>query len=138
VPYPGNDLGYTTLFTEASSEIMAKLSIWASLRAEKTGTKSFNIADTAKPATVKEGWSAITKVFGLEGVCPSNNPDHLKPGEYITKHGHVLEDHGVKPGLVFKGEHLDMYGFWTTFDRQLSLDNVKSVGFEEELDPTES
>lgn len=71
----------------------------------------FNIADQARPSSMSERWSAIAKYFGLEGVGPGvDGKGGLKPGEYIEKHKHVLEEWGGKGSGVFKAEALDEYG----------------------------
>ena len=85
---------------------------------------------------MSERWPALASYFGLEGTGPVDDPNLLKPGEYINKHRKVLEQYGVKSLDVFKGDFLDTYGYYLTFDRQLSLDRARSAGFSEEIDPT--
>lgn len=85
-----------------------------------------------------ERWPRICNYFGLEGVGPSEDPSTLRPGEYTKKHLHVLEELGLKANAVFKGDFLDTYGYYLTFDRQLSLDKARSAGFSEEIDPNSS
>jgi len=139
VPFPGTEEGYTCLFNEASAEIIAKFAIWASLHPDKAGGgQLFNIANQAKPESMRERWPAIVKHFGLEGVGPVDDPSILKPGQYVQKHKHVLEEHGIKPNEVWKGAFIDYYGYHLTVDRYLSLDKARSVGFTEEIDPTSS
>lgn len=99
------------------------------------------MADTARPSSKIERWPAIAAYFGLEGVGPvENDPNVLKPGAYIKKHQHVLEEaqHGNKSTLVFKPDFLDAYGYRLNFDRQMSLDKARSAGFTEEVDPISS
>lgn len=138
VPYPGSENGFKSLYNEASSDIIAKFSIWAALHAEKTRGQIFNIADQAKPSSMVERWPALAAYFGLEGVGPSDDPSVLKPGEYVAKHREVLEKNGIKGNPVFKGHFLDTYGWYLSFDRQMSLDKARSVGFTEEIDPNSS
>ena len=139
VPFPGVQSGYDSLFNDASADIIAKFSIWASLHPETCGGGNlFNIADQARPSRMSERWPAITKHFGLEGVGPLPDGDGkkaLKPGEYIELHKDVLEKWGGKGSRVFKAEALDEYGYHFTFDRQMSLEKVRGVGFEEEIEP---
>ena len=88
---------------------------------------------------MSERWPAIAKWFGLEGVWPDvNAEDALKPGEYMEKHKSVLEERGGNGSRVFKAEYLDGYGYHFSFDRQMSLEKVRKVGFEEEIDPNTS
>jgi hypothetical protein len=62
----------------------------------------------------------------------------LKPGEHIKQRQQVLKEHYVSNNEVFKADFLDNYGYYLTFDRQLSLDKARSAGFSEEIDPTSS
>lgn len=89
---------------------------------------------------MSELWPALAGYFGLQGVGPVDEGDTsvLKPGEYIRAHEHVLEDRSGKRNPVFQAGFLDSYGYYLTFDRQLSLDKAREAGFEEEVDPTRS
>lgn len=115
--------------------MIAKFSIWASLHPDKSGGgEIFNIADQEKPTSMSERWPALAAYFGLEGVGPDPNAQ-VKPGEYLNENRGVLEKAGVKVSEVFKGCYLDNYGYYLTFDRYLSLEKARSVGFKEEKDP---
>ncbi|KAJ7499912.1 hypothetical protein FB451DRAFT_1074226 [Mycena latifolia] len=139
VPYPGTEAGYNSKFNDASSEIIAKLAIWASLHPEKSAGQLFNIADRAAPSTMRERWPAFAAYFGLVGVGPpAPDASMLKPGEYALKHQDILKAQCKKPNNVTGAAFLDRYGSSLNFDRQLSLDKIRALGFEEELDPTES
>lgn len=139
VPFPGLESAYTSLYNEASADIIAMFSIWAALHPNKTGGgQVFNIADEARPSRMSERWPALANYFGLEGTGPMDDPNTLKPGDYIKKHQHVLEEHAARRNKVFKADFLDSYGYYLNFDRQLSLDKARSVGFSEEIDPTSS
>ncbi|KAL8640211.1 MAG: hypothetical protein Q9228_002844 [Teloschistes exilis] len=139
VPFPGTLKAYDSLYNEASADIIARCSIWAALHPEKAGGgQAFNIADQAKAESMRERWPRLAAYFGLQGIAPSEDPNVLKPSEYIAKHGTVLERLGVKNSPVFKSEFLDSYGYYLDFDRHLSLEKVKTAGFAEELDPNQS
>ncbi|KAL8705861.1 MAG: hypothetical protein Q9225_008001 [Loekoesia sp. 1 TL-2023] len=140
IPFPGSLKGYNSLYNEASADIIAKCAIWAALHPEQTRNgQIFNIADQAKPESMRERWPALAAYFGLEGTAPAEGDDGLlKPSEYIKKHAGVLEQRGVNISPVFKGEFLDSYGYYLDFDRHLSLEKVRKTGFTEELDPNES
>ena len=101
VPFPGTKSAWASLYNEASSDIIAKLSIWAALHPEKAGGgQLFNFA------SMIERWPAVAKYFGLEGIGPAD--DHvLKTGGYIKKHQHILAEHCSKSVQVFKSEFLD-------------------------------
>ena len=139
IPFPGTEDAYASQFNDASAGIIARFSIWAALHPEKCGGgQLFNIADQARPSRMSERWPAFAAYFGLKGIGPVNDPNVLEPGEYIKKHSHVLEEHGIKSNQVFKADFLDTYGYYLTFDRQLSLEKARSVGFLEEIDPISS
>ena len=87
---------------------------------------------------MSERWPAPTEYFGLEGVAPIDGLNVLRPGEYIKQHQHVSKEHGIKSNDVFKAEFLDTYGFYLTFNRQLSLGKVRAAGVLEEIDPASS
>ena len=142
VPFPGTPPAYEARFNDASADIIAKFSIWASLHPETCGGgQLFNIADQNPPSNMRERWPAIASYFHLEGVGPDVGGGGvlLKPGEYIEKHKRVLEEEWEGKGTrVFKAEALDEYGYHFTFDRHLSLEKVRSVGFGEEIEPNAS
>ncbi|KAL9594508.1 MAG: hypothetical protein Q9219_007002 [cf. Caloplaca sp. 3 TL-2023] len=143
IPFPGSLKGYNSLYNEASAEIIAKCSIWSSLHPDKTRDGAiFNIADQAKPESMRRRWPALAEYFGLVGTEPveeqGDGKGMMKPSEFIKKHFKVLEEKGVRSSPVFKGEFLDSYGYYLDFDRQFSLEKVREAGFDEELDPNES
>ncbi|KAJ9661101.1 hypothetical protein H2201_006651 [Coniosporium apollinis] len=139
VPFPGTQSAYSALYNEASADIIARFSIWAALHPDKAGCgRIFNIADQARPSRMSERWPALAKYFGLEGIGPVDDPNVLKPGEFVKKHQCVLEEHGMKSNQVFKADFLDTYGYYLTSDRQLSLDKARAAGFSEEIDPASS
>ena len=141
VPFPGTESGYNALFNDASADVIARFSIWASLHPECCGGgELFNIADQARPSRMSERWPVIAGYFGLEGVGPDVvvGKDVMKPGEYIEKHKLALEEWGGKGSTVFKAEALDAYGYHYTFDRHMSLEKARKVGFAEEIEPMTS
>ncbi|KAL9604432.1 MAG: hypothetical protein Q9179_001848 [Wetmoreana sp. 5 TL-2023] len=138
VPFPGTTKAYNSLYNEASSEIIAKCSIWAALHPAKTSGQTFNIADQAKPESMRERWPTLAAYFGLEGTGPAEGDGVLKPSEYIAKHRGVFEKNGIKSSPVFQGDFLDSYGYYLDFDRHMSLEKIKMAGFTEELDPNGS
>ncbi|TFK47055.1 hypothetical protein OE88DRAFT_1739080 [Heliocybe sulcata] len=138
VPFPGNEAAWHALWTDASSSIIARAAIWASLHPEKTAGELFNVADEARPVTNKERWPALAAYFGLEGTSPAGDDSSiLKPSEYVTKHAHILAAKGLKV-QVWQGGHLDLVGYNFDFDKQLSLDKIRSAGFTEERDSIKS
>jgi hypothetical protein len=139
VPFSGTDSAYISLFNDASADMIARFSIWPAIHPGQAGNgQLFNVADRAKPSRMSERGPALTEYFGLEEVGPADNPNVLKPGEHIKQRQQVLKEHYVSNNEVFKADFLDNYGYYLTFDRQLSLDKARSAGFSEEIDPTSS
>ncbi|KAL9000514.1 MAG: hypothetical protein Q9169_000807 [Polycauliona sp. 2 TL-2023] len=121
VHFPGSFKGYEALYNEASADIIAKLAIFASLHPNEVGGGHiFNIADQAKPESMKERWPKLAAYFGLQGVAPVEGEDKIqKPSDYINEHRAQAERLGMKCSPVFEGGFLDSYGFYLDFDRQL-------------------
>ncbi|KAL8967554.1 MAG: hypothetical protein Q9183_002864 [Haloplaca sp. 2 TL-2023] len=140
IPFPGTTKVYKALYNEGSSEIIAKCAIWAALHPQQMGQEHvFNIADQAKPESMRERWPALASYFGLKGVAPPDGDEGGgKPGEYIDKHKAELKKVGIEADPVGRSAFLDGYGYFADFDRQMSLEKVRAAGFDEELDPNES
>lgn len=95
-----------------------------------------NVADSAAPSTYEELWPRIAAWFNLRGAGPGD----IKPSEYITTHKHLFEQKAPKAltcGVGAGAKQLDAVGWWLTFDRQLSVDRLRGVGFGDERDPAE-
>lgn len=141
VPFPGNEGGFNSLATSVSSRTLGRIAIFAALNPEKCGRKILNMADNARPSSYRELWPAITAWFGLVGVGPSGDDDALKPSEYIETHRHIFEETGRPKGLTCGvragSKQLDSVGWWLCFDRHLSLERLRGLGFLEERDPAE-
>lgn len=141
VPFPGSDQGLDSKFTPVSSRLLGRISIFSALHPESCGGKVVNMMDSDRPTTFRELWPSIAAWFGLDGVGPSNKEDELKPGEYVTKHKQEFEALGrsraLTCGVGAGSGQLDLVGWWLTFDRQLSGERLRSLGFREERDPIE-
>ena len=158
VPFPGNEAGANALFSPVSSKTIAKFMIYASLHPDTCGGgKLFNVADSDKPTRNGEMWPKLAAWFGLKGTGPPKdtetdkqalgvgnlpqNASLLTPGDYIVKHKDVFKQRGLDNalggGVGAGSQQLDSVGYWLTFDRQLSLDRLRSTGFKEERDPVE-
>lgn len=138
VPYPGVEESYKSLANGVSSDMIARFSIWASLRPEKSSGEIFNIVDQTRPLSMETHWPVIAGFFGLEGTGPMENQDSilLRPTEYMQKHQDKLP--GGSASKLWKASWLDEYGHWTTFDRQFCVDKIRSIGFVEERDANSS
>ncbi|KAI0425058.1 hypothetical protein F5Y09DRAFT_117278 [Xylaria sp. FL1042] len=158
VPFPGSTAGADSLFSPVSAAKIARFMIYASLHPDTCGRgQLFNIADTAVPCTYGELWPRLANWFGLVGGQPVGDSDtktnslavgevpegtqHLTPGGYIAKHRAVFAKHGrnkaVHGGVGTGSSQLDSVGFWLTFDRQLSIEKLNKIGFEESIDPVQ-
>ncbi|KAF2808145.1 uncharacterized protein BDZ99DRAFT_445317 [Mytilinidion resinicola] len=138
VAFPGTENAYNSLFNEASSSIIARLAIWASLHPEVSASQIINVADSAKAESMRDRWPKIASWFGLVGVGPASESSEapLLPSQYAHRHEKALKENGIGI-LIWKAEFLDSYGFYLDFDRQMSLEKCRRAGFEEEKDPNE-
>ncbi|KAH8897919.1 hypothetical protein GQ53DRAFT_742765 [Thozetella sp. PMI_491] len=140
VAFPGTVAAYDALFTPVSTSILGRLAIFSSFNPQSCGRQVINVIDRAEPATFRELWPQITACFGLKGVGPREKPDELSPGAYISKYSHLFADNGrpkgVSAGVGVGSQQLDSVGSWLTFDRQLSPNKLRAVGFGEEQSPS--
>ncbi|KAK2000912.1 hypothetical protein LX36DRAFT_653965 [Colletotrichum falcatum] len=141
VPFPGSEGGYNSLFTPVSSRIIGRIAIYASLNGDKCHGKVINVADSSRPTKFSDIWPSLADWFGLKGVGPAEGNESPKPGEYVEENKrHFVErglDKAVVAGVGGGSSQLDGVGYWLSFDRQLSLDRLRSLGFVEERDPVE-
>ncbi|KAI0481901.1 hypothetical protein F4859DRAFT_438619 [Xylaria cf. heliscus] len=158
VPFPGNTAGANSLFSPVSAAKIARFMIYASLHSNTCGGgQLFNIADHEVPCTYGELWPRLAGWFGLVGVGPSEHSpvgiDSLRagelpkdaqiltPGEYVAKYKNIFTQFGhrkaVDGGVGAGRRQLDSVGYWLTFDRQLSLEKLKTTGFEGNSDPVQ-
>ncbi|KAH8196435.1 hypothetical protein TruAng_009395 [Truncatella angustata] len=150
VPFPGIEAAYLANMTPVSAGILARFAIYASLNPDKCGAgQLFNVGDSAEPTTFGHIWPRLAEWFGLVGDGPLSSSsgteleekESLMPGEYIAKHRGTFDERRLgraeKAGVSAGSLQLDSVGTWLTFDRQLSLDKLRSTGFEEERDVVE-
>ncbi|EJD42574.1 hypothetical protein AURDEDRAFT_115013 [Auricularia subglabra TFB-10046 SS5] len=128
VAFPGTVACYDAQSNDASAAILARTAIWASLHPGRTGGETYNVADSAAPMTMRTRWPALAAYFGLVGAPP--DPAATRPGAYVKMHAGRAEN--------WKGEFLDTVGDYLSSNRQLSLDKLRSAGFDEERDPIKS
>ncbi|KPM39743.1 hypothetical protein AK830_g6809 [Neonectria ditissima] len=140
VPFPGNEQAYRALFTPVSSRTLGRIAIHAALNPDACGGKIINMVDRAEPSTFAQLWPAIADWFGLVGVGPADDAG-AAPGVYVEEHKHLFGDEGrpkaVEAGVGAGHKQLDSVGWWLTFDRQLSADRLRGLGFVEERSPAE-
>ncbi|KAL4955808.1 hypothetical protein BDW69DRAFT_108103 [Aspergillus filifer] len=139
VPYPGSEEGYTSLFTPVSGPILGRIAIHAALNPSTCGGKVINMLDNDTPVSARDLWPGIAAWFGLRGVGPVEDANSMKPGEYINSHRHLFKENGkskgVTGGVGAGNQQLDSFGWWLTFDRQLSPEQLRSLGFTEQRNP---
>lgn len=142
IHFPGTEAGYDAHFTPVSTRILGRICVFASLNPDKLGGQVVNALDNSAPTTFRELWPEIAGWFGLIGVGPSNNGSSLAPSEYISKHRHLFEEcgfpKGVTAGVGVGSKQLDAVGYWLSFDRQLSSEKLRSIGFAEQQSPAGS
>lgn len=141
VPFPGNDKSWTILSNDSSQDIVARFSIHAALRPGAAGGgRAFNVADRDSPSSWSTKWPVICSFFGLEGTGPAT--DAPQPGPYIQQHRdawiRLSRDHQLR--LESLDNEMANPGFQKyimslfTFDRTMSLEAMREVGFTEEAD----
>ena len=121
--------------------MLGRIAIYAALHPKSCGGKVVNMMDTETPTTFRQLWPAIAGYFGLEGVGPCTDEAALKPGQYVAKYKHLFDSAGcpkaVTCGVGAGSQQLDAVGWWLTFDRELSGERLRSLGFEETREPIE-
>ncbi|KAF4467194.1 sirq [Fusarium albosuccineum] len=141
IPFPGNNTAYHARFTGVSSHILGRIAIHAALNPSSCGSKIVNMLDSTEPSTFAQLWPSIASYFGLSGVAPVEDGKAQPPSEYIDTHRHLFEENGkpdaIKAGVGAGSKQLDSVGWWLTFDRQLSAERLRQVGFAEEREPIE-
>ena len=139
VRFPGVLKGYESFFTSVSASSLARVAVFASMHPEEFGERIFNVADSEKPASMRQIWPQITACFGLKGVPPSAtaSPEDEKPSQFVKRHAEVLRKAGVKEVGIWNKKQLDSYGYWLTFDRQLGLGRLRGTGWGEEREMIE-
>jgi hypothetical protein len=139
VPFPGVQAGYDAMYSETSAKTLARAGIFASLHSEQFKGRIFNVAESTTPSTMRDRWPQITSWFGLKGIPPpqSANVSDSKPSDFIKNHHEKLLKAGVRGVEIWNAGQLDSYGYWLTFDRQLSLKRLRDAGFEDERRPEE-
>ncbi|PSN63645.1 hypothetical protein BS50DRAFT_499514 [Corynespora cassiicola Philippines] len=133
VPYPGVKESYDSLFTESSATVLARVGIYAALHPETFRESIFNVADDGTAGSMRERWPQICSWFGLKGAPPPDTADAagLKPGIFIKEHQDKLKKADVYAIDIWNAAQLDSYGYWLTFDRQLSVERLRKAGFNE-------
>lgn len=154
VPFPGTGAAANALFSPVSERTLGRASVHAALNMDKCGEKVINVGDRGKPSAFREIWPALAAWFGLVGVFSDDDgaassssstadsntdPDaQLLPGEYVVKYRHLFGKAGLSKaitcGVGAGAAQLDAIGS-LAMDRQMSLQRLKDVGFEEERDP---
>ena len=142
VPFPGTRGTYDSLSSDSNQSIIARFSIYVSLRPEQSGDRAFNIADTVRPNSWSVRWPLLAKYFGLVGVGPSDDPGALHPTQYVQQHQAELHEmcskYGLKSGVAKSsmenpGARMNSLKY-LPFDRALDLTEARKLGFHEELD----
>ncbi|KAJ5155932.1 hypothetical protein N7492_008735 [Penicillium capsulatum] len=145
VPFPGTEAGWKLLSTDSNQDIIAQFCIFASLQSpEKVHAQSFNIGDDTAPLSWSKRWPILASYFGLEGTPPSS--DGVQPPEYIDRHWDKFQalcrEKGLKEDIIYQSMHNTGSGGSVMrlmdFDRHLSLDKARSLGFKTELSTEDS
>ncbi len=161
-PFPGTDKSWVCRHNESPQDMIAHLSIHASLHPEKTASKAFNVG--GEKTTWSAKWPVICEYFGLKGTGPEKGSTN--PGTYIKEHGkewaELEEKHNLRTGVVgndishpyfqvrsqflfsssqnnfFFAEALaNFHQYFVTnlldFDRYMSKEAAQGIGYTEEI-----
>ncbi|EQK99045.1 SirS [Ophiocordyceps sinensis CO18] len=141
VAFPGCREAFASKFTPVSGKVLGRVSIHAALNPGICGGKVINVADSEQPISFSKAWPVIAAWFGLVGVGPADDEGAPSPGEYVAKHKQVFEEQGrpraLTCGVGAGTAQLDAVGWWLKFDRHLSLERLRALGFQEQQDPVE-
>ncbi|KAI9766950.1 MAG: hypothetical protein M1835_007119 [Candelina submexicana] len=149
-PFPGTPKSYIAKSNDSSADIIARGTIYLSLRAETCGSgQGFNIADSSTPQNWSSKWPQICAYFSLRGTPPSSNPTSkpLPIRDFIASHAdrwrQLEKEKGLRTGFAFQDDSggRNMGGISMSVfesDRDLSLEKIRGVGFEEERGVMES
>lgn len=141
VPFPGNEKSWVIHSNDSSQDIVARFSIYASLRPDRAGDgRAFNVCDRSRPSSWSVKWPVICSYFGLKGTGPCEGSP--QPGPYIQEHRdrwielaqenrlrlEQLDNDLANPG--FQKYIMSLF----VFERVMSLEAMREAGFSEEVD----
>ncbi|KAK4545423.1 hypothetical protein LTR36_002773 [Oleoguttula mirabilis] len=144
IPFPGTTTTYTSLHSDCSQDLVARIHIFASLHPEKTGGEAYNIADADVSNSWEAVWPGIAAYFGLKGVGPPPN-GQLAGEPWVKSRSPVWEKWTAEKQLKPKVLESTCWGFMTilandyaTFDRSFDISKARSIGFDERRDHVQS
>jgi nucleoside-diphosphate-sugar epimerase len=133
--FPGNEKSWRIRSNECNQDTIAKFAVWASLHADVSGGKRFNVADRAAPSSWSRKWPVICEFFGLKGTPPpADGGSAPQPGQYVQEHLAEWEElerkHGLQTGRqigpVAAGFQNFIMGLFD-FDREMSVKRMQGV-----------
>lgn len=98
VPFPGFARCWTVVNNDSGQDIVARFSIFASLRPNQTAGQLYNIADNARPASWSQKWPILCEYFGLQGMGPTET-SAADADDWEGKHAHDWQALETKYGL---------------------------------------
>ncbi|KAK5109709.1 hypothetical protein LTR85_002287 [Meristemomyces frigidus] len=144
IPFPGTSETYSTLHSDCSQDVVARVHIFASLHPEITGGEAYNVADSDTSNSWEDVWPGIAAYFGLKGVGPL--PEGQLAGEAWVRSESAEWDKWTREKQL-KPNVLDntCWGFMTvlandyaSFDRSLDISKARSTGFSERRNHVQS
>jgi hypothetical protein len=113
VPFPGTQESYTHFHSDCSQDQLARFSIYASLKPEKTQGKALNIADVDYPVSWEMVWPDIAAYFGLNGVRPLPSGQKETGEAWVKSHKDRWESWTKENGLRERVLDNTCWGFMT-------------------------
>lgn len=145
VPFPGNERSWKIQSNDSSQDILARFSIFAALRPDVAGGgRAFNVADRAVPSSWSVKWPIICSYFDLLGTGPTEGT--MPPSQFMEEHSVtwtlLSRQHGLRDGGLDNEKANSKFPEYImshfTFDRVMSLEATRAVGFIEERDERSS
>ncbi|KAL2847799.1 hypothetical protein BJY01DRAFT_246701 [Aspergillus pseudoustus] len=143
VPFPGRKKGYLGKHSDTFQDVLSKAEIYVAVNQDKYGNGSvFNAAD-GKTVTWEMVWPRICDWFGLVGVPPKAEGGSQTIEEFVNSHiaqwKNLVKRNGLQDGMLEKQgwghTHFMLVDF--DFNREYSLEKLKSVGFDGWVDTVE-
>jgi len=138
VPFPGDEIAWTSKHSDTSQDVLAKFHIFASLHPDDVDGKAFNVAD-GDVVSWSMVWDGICQFFGLRGIPPNGSVSGAQwmKEQRIEWEGWEKE-HGLKAGTADKTGWDFMEAIvGAKVDRQYDLGRSRAIGFEEKYDTIE-
>jgi len=142
VPFIGTGPNYRHTNTDSSQDTIAKSEIYLSVvKPDEANGEAFNTADYTTPTSWIERWPIMVSYFGLKGTPPIEPAETTYPAdkwwnEHQDDYKRMCAEYGLRERQIPPESWIFtlVAGYsYLQRDRQMSLDKIRSLGFNEEL-----